>query len=283
MNIVYFGTDVFLESFRYIADHHHILKLFTYHNDEDFFTEYGIIKEAESRGIPYSYEQITKEEIKSFFLEKECDLFFIAEYSSILDIPDDLPSFRGINIHSSLLPVGRSYYPIECAMERDCSQIGVTMHKLISKLDAGDILFQKSIENSPEIDSIDVYLRFGAFVLEMTKKLFADPKAVFNAGIPQKEHLPYWKRPATELLTLSHEMTYEEAKSVYRKFNSMTEVVLNGTRYFVKAMMYGKTDLPKNEWILSDTLALYGIRDGHLRLVIHPSESNHSNTGRKSK
>lgn len=52
MKIVYFGTDVFLPCFSYFVRNHQVLSLYTYHNDEDCFTEYGIVKEAEKYGIP---------------------------------------------------------------------------------------------------------------------------------------------------------------------------------------------------------------------------------------
>ncbi|MFR2694775.1 MAG: formyltransferase family protein [Enterocloster bolteae] len=60
----------------------------------------------------------------------------MAEYSHKIPVPDD-SRFYGVNIHSSLLPEGRSYYPIECAMERGLGRSGVTMHKIAKSLDRG--------------------------------------------------------------------------------------------------------------------------------------------------
>lgn len=118
MKVVYFGSDVFLSCFEYFVEKHHVLALYTYHNDEDYFTEYAIVRRAGELGIPVHYEAISPEEIRRYFTEEGCELFFIAEYDRILTLPEELPAFRGINTHSSLLPQGRSYYPIEGAMER---------------------------------------------------------------------------------------------------------------------------------------------------------------------
>ncbi|MFQ9772441.1 MAG: hypothetical protein ACLRX4_13415 [Oscillospiraceae bacterium] len=56
MKVVYFGSDVFLSCFEYFVEKHQVLALYTYHNDEDYFTEYAIVKRAEELGIPVHYE-----------------------------------------------------------------------------------------------------------------------------------------------------------------------------------------------------------------------------------
>lgn len=43
MKLVYFGSDVFLSCFEYLAADNEILALYTYHNDEDFFQENNIV------------------------------------------------------------------------------------------------------------------------------------------------------------------------------------------------------------------------------------------------
>ena len=63
MKVVYFGSDVFLSCFEYFVEKHQVLALYTYHNDEDYFTEYAIVKRAEELGIPVHYEAISPEEI----------------------------------------------------------------------------------------------------------------------------------------------------------------------------------------------------------------------------
>ena len=108
MKVVYFGSDVFLSCFEYFVEKHQVLALYTYHNDEDYFTEYAIVRRAGELGIPVHYEAISPEEIRRYFTEEGCELFFIAEYDRILTLPEELPAFRGINTHSSLLPQGRA-------------------------------------------------------------------------------------------------------------------------------------------------------------------------------
>lgn len=270
MKIVYFGTDVFLPCFSYFVRNHQVLSLYTYHNDEDCFTEYGIVKEAEKYGIPVHYEDMTAAETKRLFTEEGCGLFFSAEYNRILPVPEEVTAFRGINLHSSLLPEGRSYYPIEAAMERGFLESGVTMHKMTAALDGGDILDQSSVEITEGMDSIDVYLRCRSEAERMVQKLMADFEPRWAAAQRQEEPKkhPYWKRPSDEKLTLTHDMTKSEAKACFRCYNQMTQVKIHGTWYYVRALDTGETNLEQDVIAVRKDQVLFGVSDGHLRLIL---------------
>ncbi len=110
MKIVYFGSDVFLSCFEFFLENHEILALYTYHNNEDYFNEYAIKKSAEKNGIPVYYGLPSEKRISEYFDKEGCGLFFVAEYNQIIPIPKGCKKFRGLNVHSSLLPQGRSYY-----------------------------------------------------------------------------------------------------------------------------------------------------------------------------
>lgn len=272
MKVVYFGSDVFLSCFEYFAREHQLLALYTYHNDEDYFSEYAIVNRARALGLPVHYEDITPEEITRYFTQDGCQLFFVAEYNRVLPIPEQLPQFRGINTHSSLLPQGRSYYPIEAAMERGLSRTGVTMHILAPQLDHGDILAQREVTITPQMDSVDIYLQCAAHARQMVEQLCADLDGAWAQAQPQTQRLPYWKRPDARAMTLHHGMTRGEAAAVFRRYNSMTQLLLGGRWYYVTALSPGTAALEVPERLLSPTRLLYQVPDGHLRLQIHPME-----------
>lgn len=272
MKVVYFGSDVFLSCFEYFQQEHEILALYTYHNAEDYFMEYSIVEKAKQMGIPVHYESISPERITRYFREEGCKLFFAAEYNRILKIPDDLPEFRGINTHSSLLPQGRGYYPIESAMMRGLARTGVTMHKIAPKVDQGDILGQRSVAITDEMDSIDIYLHNSAHAREMLEDIVKNLDTYWETAHPQHEIQPYWLRPDTERMTLHHAMTREEALAVFRKYNSMTQVQLNGEWFHVTAIATGTGPMQDEVLFLTPVRLLYRLKDGHLRLHIHPME-----------
>lgn len=269
MKIVYFGSDVFLSCFEYLAGGHEILALYTYHNEEDYFTEYAIARRAKELGIPVHYDQITPEEITQY-VQGGCGLFFIGEYSHILQLPRDLAGFRGINVHSSLLPQGRSYYPLEGAMERELETTGVTLHKVARRLDGGDILAQRAFPITPDTDSVDLYLRCAGAAREMLEEIMADLDAAWEHGRPQPQTPDYWRRPDTALLTLDHSMTRARGGELFRRYNSLTQVKLGGAWYYVRALDGGSAPLGTEEREIGRGRWLYRVADGHLRLCVIP-------------
>lgn len=93
----------------------------------------------------------TPEKIDSDFIEKikskGFDFAIVVAYGKILpqDFIDIFP--KGvINIHYSLLPKYRGASPTEAALLHGDSTTGVTIQKMVFKLDAGDIIAQKSID-----------------------------------------------------------------------------------------------------------------------------------------
>ena len=274
MKIVYFGSDVFLPCFEYFLENHEVLALYTYHNDEDYIHEYTIIDVAEEYHIPVHYESIDEEQIKKY-MQEGCGLFFIAEYDRKIPVPEDAPDFRGINTHSSLLPQGRSYYPIECAMEKELPETGVTMHKITNLLDSGDILKQAKVQITPEMDSVDVYLKNAANARGMLSEIMEDLDAAWAAGKPQGIVEKYWTRPASELLTITHDMCVADAVEMFRKYNSMTEVTIGGKVHFITSVMPGNAMITKDEMRLRHYLWMYRMRDGHIRINVR--EKNQKN------
>ncbi|MEE1072497.1 MAG: formyltransferase family protein [Cellulosilyticum sp.] len=267
MNIVYFGTDVFIDVFRYLNKVHHIMALYTYHNDEDYFTEYTIIREARESGIPIHYEQITQKHIRQYMNEK-CELFFLAEYNRMLPVPKDIKNFKAMNTHSSLLPQGRSYYPIEEAMKKGMHETGVTMHSLTERLDGGKIILQKKIPILETDDSIDLYLKCGQLALEMVHELFEDFDSKWNNKKAQSQTLPYWKRVNEAELYITHQMTQKEAVRLFRCYNKMSKVRIGSKCYYISFLTAQPTLMINEvEW-LSESRVLFKLIDGHMRIEV---------------
>mgnify|MGYP002715333784 CR=1 FL=1 len=275
MNIVYFGTDVFLSTFQYLLKEHNILALYTYHNREDFFTEQNIVKLAHMHKIPVCYEKIIKKRIDYYFQYLKCDLFYLAEYCYKLPVPADLPDFKAVNVHSSLLPAGRSYYPIECAMKRKMSESGITIHKLSDQIDCGDILIQRTLPIQQSDDSIDIYLKCAAAAEDMTKELMTGFSDYWDHAARQKDNMPYWKRPPEKDMMITHGMSVSEAKEIYRCYNKMTKVSIHGQLYFLDSFMPGNMPIGNTDRdiiVVRDNRIIYGLRDGNIRIDIEAAE-----------
>ena len=87
-----------------------------------------------------------KAELK-FFKDLSPDLVIVVAYGQM--IPNlflSLPKFGFINIHASLLPKWRGAAPIQRAIINADKKIGVTIMKIVKKLDSGPILASKELE-----------------------------------------------------------------------------------------------------------------------------------------
>ena len=83
----------------------------------------------------------------SFIKELNIDLIITCAYGQI--IPQevlDLPTIDSINVHGSLLPKYRGASPIQQSLINGDEYTGVTIMKMIYKMDAGDMIHQKSFK-----------------------------------------------------------------------------------------------------------------------------------------
>lgn len=145
---------------------------------------------AEEAGIPvYQPEKVKEnEELKKKLSEINPDLIVVAAYGKIL--PEwllNLPKYGTINVHASLLPKYRGASPIQWALLNGEEETGVTIMKVIPKLDAGDIISQKrvKIERDDNAQTLhDKLAKLGAELLTETIPLYVSGKL---KPVPQKE------------------------------------------------------------------------------------------------
>lgn len=75
------------------------------------------------------------------FLARHCDLFVVAAYGQILPaIVLDAPRLGSINVHASLLPRWRGAAPIQRAIMTGDATTGITIMRIVERLDAGPML-----------------------------------------------------------------------------------------------------------------------------------------------
>ena len=270
MKVVYLGTDAVLPCFLYILDHHEMMALYVCGNKDDYFGCDTISRMAEEKGIPVHFETID-ENAERQFIKNGCELFISADYGRKIPVLPEKDGFYGINIHYSLLPEGRSYCPIECALERNEENTGVTIHKLTEQFDRGDILAQKSFPIEKDDDSIDLYLKSAEVSKELLVKILNNFSFSWETGNPQQVKGSYWKLKKLRDARLSHDMTVEEVRGIYRIYNRLTRIKTGDDVWFIKSFETGSVVLDKDIVILGDVI-LYNLKDGHARLILEKAE-----------
>ncbi|WGL96840.1 bifunctional UDP-4-amino-4-deoxy-L-arabinose formyltransferase/UDP-glucuronic acid oxidase ArnA [Arsenophonus nasoniae] len=124
------------------------------------------------------------------------------------------------NLHGSLLPKYRGRVPINWAILNGVTETGVTLHKMIAKADAGDIIAQKKVA----IDATDTALVLHEKIRQASEQLLADTLPLIKMGdysaTPQDESqatyfgrrraedgLIDWSKSATEVNNLIRAVT----------------------------------------------------------------------------
>lgn len=91
-----------------------------------------------------------------------------------------MPRFGSFNVHPSLLPRGRGPAPIPWTLIRGETETGVTIIRLIEKIDGGDILAQ---ERTP-IEADDNYGRLHDRLAQMGARLLVQVLDTYERGNP---------------------------------------------------------------------------------------------------
>ena len=269
MRTVFLGTDAFLSVFKYFLERHEVAALYTGSCAEDYFRNESLLSLARENGIPVFLDAPLLSDMRKY-MEEGPVLFLSADYGKKIPVPED-KDFYGINIHGSYLPEGRSYCPVECAMERGLHQTGVTVHKLSEEFDRGDILLQKRVFIDPSDDSVELYLKMSDAALELMDTLMSDFFNIYDNAVPQSSVLPYWKLEHVSSARLDPSMSVSEALRLFKIYNRILRVKEKGRVYFVSSITPGSNILKENVF-LSDDILLYGLSDGHVRLNIVRSE-----------
>jgi len=151
----------------------------------------------------------------------EPDVIFSFYYRNMLS--DDVLSLApqgGFNLHGSLLPRYRGRAPVNWALLKGESETGVTLHKMVKRPDAGDIVGQLAVPISPE----DIALTLHAKVRDAAQVLLADVLPKIKHGnvtsTPQDESQAsyygrrtaadgeiHWHKSATEINNLIRAVT----------------------------------------------------------------------------
>ncbi len=172
---------------------------------------------AEARGIPFLQPKGVRgaaflERVRSF----EPDVLAVTAFGRILPPALlDLPPHGGVNVHASLLPKLRGAAPVAWAIARGESITGVTTMRMVEKLDAGEILLQRSTAIRPEETAGELEARLatmGASLLMDTLDALDEgsmaflpqneEEATFAPIIRKEDGRIDWSRPAPEIALL---------------------------------------------------------------------------------
>jgi methionyl-tRNA formyltransferase len=149
----------------------------------------GMKEMAQERGIPlFQPASInTPEGVRALDTWKP-DLLVVAAYGQILskDVLAVAPK-GGVNVHASLLPKYRGAAPIAWAIYNGETETGVTIIRMSTALDAGDLLAQEKIPIGPEETAGELETRLAPLGARLALTAIVQIAAGNSSGTPQNK------------------------------------------------------------------------------------------------
>jgi len=214
MKIAYIGIDLFFVALESLVEQGcEVAEIFTCKTDNKTEFNVKICEFAEKNDIPCQMTRITKADIERL-KNKGCEFAVCAGYYYKIPADTDLPI---VNIHPSLLPVGRGSWPMPQTILRGMQKSGVTVHKIAEGFDTGDILIQKEFALDEKETLVSFMEKVYGLIPGMMKELITDFFGLWDGAVPQNGD-EYWDAPTREDMTVHSHMTVEKADLVLRAF-----------------------------------------------------------------
>ena len=214
MRIAYLGYDILSPCLRALEESGcSVMKVFSFPTDDEFEFSREVEAFARERGLPFTRERITLREIHNLKAQG-CEAIFSAGYPYRVPIDHSLPI---VNVHPSLLPVGRGGWPMPVTILRGLKESGVTLHKMEADFDTGDILLQESFPVGPEDTLETMTEQIRVISARLCRNMAADFSALWAAGRPQGAG-EYWPCPRKPDYTIRETTPPQETARVLRAF-----------------------------------------------------------------
>ena len=180
-----------------------------------------IHKEAEKLKIPVRFpENLNNESDYEFVKSSDVNFVIVVAYGQI--IPEKFLNIKNLiflNIHASLLPRWRGAAPIQRSIMEMDKETGISIMKIVPKLDAGPYVLQKSTNINPK----DNYLSLSKRLSNIGAELILESISLFEKDIvkltdQQDKFVTYAKKISKKESEIDWN---ENAKKLIAKINGL--------------------------------------------------------------
>lgn len=146
-----------------------------------------------------THKEQDDQELYTWLEKHQPDLTFIYGYRSVIDIKRLAAVQKKIfNIHPGKLPEFRGPQPVFWQLKNGVENLGLSIHLLSEKLDAGAIVWSRQIPNEPHLTHGLVDFLFSNLLIEGVNNIigYDSPERLVDTAIPQDENgACFYKRP----------------------------------------------------------------------------------------
>lgn len=251
MKIVFMGTpDFAVKALEALAARHEVVCVYTREPQEagrgKKLTKSPVHEFAEAHGILVrTPKTLRSAEAQAELKALQADISVVAAYGLILPqaVIEAFP-LGCINIHGSLLPRWRGAAPIQRAIEAGDNESGITIMKVVEKLDAGDMLLKGSVPITAETTGETLHDAMAGLGAELIVKALDNWQNLHAE--PQDERLVTYAAKIDKAESrLDFSMPAEVLERKIRAFNPYPAVYFEygGERYkILRAKVVDETD-----------------------------------------
>ena len=144
---------------------------------------------ARARGLPVAFIEDPKSpEALARVRSAAPDLILSFYYRELLpEAMLRIPEKGAFNVHGSLLPKYRGRAPVNWAVLSGETRTGATLHRMLPRADAGEIVGQEAVEIGPDDTALEVQTRVTAAAVRLLERHRADLENGTASGRPQSE------------------------------------------------------------------------------------------------
>ena len=219
--IIYFGLDALIGCLHLIKQRgFEVVKIFTFPDDGYDKTE-ALSAFAKENNIPISYVKPTKDEIMELY-DSGVGLMIVGGYPWKIPVIENMYQ---VNIHPSVLPIGRGPWPMPVSILRGMDS-GVTLHKLVEKIDEGDIILQEIIPYNPKNNLVMLTEEIAAAARRLIDTFLSDIEGLWENAQPQAVG-EYWNEPNESERTFELTDSVEKIDKILKAFygyEALTEI-----------------------------------------------------------
>ena len=230
LNIIFMGTPEFsvpiLESIH--QSEHNIITVYTQKpKKKDRGQKIKITpvhKYAKNNNLIIKHpEELNSEEEINFFKKTKAEIVLVVAYGKILPMKLlNLKNIKFINIHASLLPKWRGAAPIQRSIMNLDSKTGISIMKIVPKLDAGPVMMKSEIKISKDTNFQELsekLSKLGAREILKSLRLIENNKAIF---VEQDEMMSSYAKKIEKFETKIN--WRDKAKTILAKINALSPI-----------------------------------------------------------
>ncbi len=213
------------------------------------------------------------EEILTFLKNSEVDLIIVLAFSQFISQEIlDIPKIGCFNIHTSILPKYRGAAPVQYALLNGDKSTGVSIQKMVKKMDAGDICFFKSIDIEQEDNALTLFqklkLEAAECIISLIEIIIDNKLKLTAQNEDNVSFAPLIKKEDAKIQPAKHNI--ETIRNMIRGYFVWPKAYLDLNNKVLKVHEVEKSNhkLSPGEFQIHMGQMLLGIKDGTIRLKI---------------